>query len=507
MSLAVLSDEDIRTILESLTHEEAGDLQNTLRCALHEYSTGTQSVDAGLIHQPDRTLVHSKTTGATTLFMPSHAPAGHGIKVITVPRSSTESSPPANRPTGSVTLYAPNGDPIGFLHAQTLTAFRTALASSILLTKRTTVHTLTVFGAGLQAYWHIRLALMLRGSTIRHVYILNRRFSENAQGIIRKFYGVPTEAKRREGWEHAQFSVLTPGYGDYPRLQKDYIRAADVIYCCTPSTEDLFEAGILTSHDGRRKGRLIVAVGSYTPQMRELPRDLLLQATKVHTGHLHFHKHAVEGGVIIVDTLDGVLKEAGEIIEAGLEPRQLVELGELVMIRKLAMAEQESQLSSQSLAEVDFMDSQLDLAAPGSAMSMVFGPEIGSGNGDGTRTTTPTTSTDGKRSRSHSTDSSRPNSSGSSLSLPQDQSQHRPSSRQGSRSESGSATTGERLKPQAQHQHQQDSRDDHLARWLSTGNVVYKSVGLGLMDLVVGLEVVRLAREKGLGSHIDGFSS
>jgi len=85
---------------------------------------------------------------------------------------------------------------------------------------------------------------------------------------------------------------------------------------------------MLSRPDGP-KGRLIVAIGSYTPEMREVPVELIRQATavKVHTRRHLFHKHEdiVEGGVVIVDTLDGALKEAGELIEAGLEPRQLVE--------------------------------------------------------------------------------------------------------------------------------------------------------------------------------------
>lgn len=79
--------------------------------------------------------------------------------VVTVSTPHTNSSLPVIKPTGSLTLYSPEGTPIGFLHAQTLTAFRTALASSCLLVKRTNVRTLTVFGCGLQAYWHVRLAL------------------------------------------------------------------------------------------------------------------------------------------------------------------------------------------------------------------------------------------------------------------------------------------------------------------------------------------------------------
>jgi hypothetical protein len=48
-------------------------------------------------------------------------------------------------------------------------------------------------------------------------------------------------------------------------------------------------------------------------------------------------------------------------------------------------------------------------------------------------------------------------------------------------------------------------REDHMCRWLQAGNVIYKSVGLGLMDLTVGMQVVEFAREKGVGAHVAGF--
>ncbi|RWA07325.1 hypothetical protein EKO27_g7779 [Xylaria grammica] len=479
MSLALLSDEDIRNLLESLTREEAESFQDALKSALHEYSTGTQAIATSLYNQPKRTSVYSERTGATTLFMPSSSPVGHGVKVVTVSSPHADHSLPTISPTGSLTLYSPEGNPIGFLHAQTLTAFRTALASSCLLTKRANVRTLTVFGCGQQAYWHIRLALLHRGSTIRTVNIINRQFSENAKNILKRFYSVPMEVKEREGWDQAQFSILTPGYGEYDRLQKEHIRAADVIYCCTPSTEELFDASILTSREGRKKGRLIVAVGSYTKDMRELPGDLLAQATRSHQhGHLHYHKHATEGGVVVVDSLDGALKEAGEITDAGLGPKQLVELGELIMIKRLFREEEDlSRQSTETNSLAESVD-KLDFVSQSSAMSSVFSAGTGSGSSKRSTSQSPSRGTSDARASSPS---------GFRL----------PSFRHHKRTGSQRTTAEEK-------EHQK--RDDHLARWLTSGNVIYKSVGLGLMDLVVGLEIIELATARGVGTRVENFS-
>lgn len=229
-------------------------------------------------------------------------------------------------PIGVVNLFRPDGTPFGIINATALTAFRTALASTCLLARRNHVKTLTVFGSGLQAYWHIRLALMMRGKSIKRIHVINHRWSEKATGLLKRFANIDPEIKQREGWPDTKFGLLIPAFHEYKRLIKEQIREADVIYCCTASQKDLFDGSILTSHEGRRKGRLIVAVGSVTPSNRELPEDLLQLAVKRDDKpHRHFHKHATEGGVIVVDNIGGVLKDAGEIIAANIGPHQMVE--------------------------------------------------------------------------------------------------------------------------------------------------------------------------------------
>lgn len=225
---------------------------------------------------------------------------------------------PVIKPTGAVTVFAPDGSPRGFLHASALTAFRTALASSCLVRLRSTVEDIVVFGAGKQAYWHLRQALLLKGPTVRRITAINRS-KKNAEEMLASLAQVSPELRLREGWQSTTMDAMSPNDEGYEGRLAERLRESDVIMCCTPSTEDLFSADILVSEEGRKKTRLITAVGSYAPHMRELPQKLLLQAFAPN------HDPSVDGGTIVADTIEGALTEAGEFIQGGIQPAQLTE--------------------------------------------------------------------------------------------------------------------------------------------------------------------------------------
>ena len=157
--------------------------------------------------------------------------------------------------------------------------------------------------------------------------------------------------------------------------------------------QPLFPAEFLTHSEGRKKGRLISLIGSYRPHMCEVDPEVLRHAVAPDHGHVHFHKHTARGGVVLVDSLDACMKEAGEIVQAKLSAQQLVEVGELIMVKKAAMRE-------------------IEMGGAG---------------------------------------------------------------------------------------------EPGLKRWLEAGNVIYKSVGLGVMDVCVGEDLVLLAEKKGVGVRIDNF--
>ena len=452
MPLTILSDADVSSLLHSLTCDDIYKLQEGLAEALHEYSTGTQETTGCCsANQPQRIAI-AAPNNRTTLFMPASTSTSRGMKVVSlnvaptpsepslpssssttgsyspsiastisseaVSRTSTASSRSSTTPTtpsspsvslsnlslkptsspsstesttpiGSLQLLTPFGTPYAILAAEELTAFRTALASTLIFRRRNHVHSLTVFGAGKQAYWHIRLALLLRGNDVHHIDIVNRSFAR-AKDLMKKIHTSEDWADLRH--DKLKLSIVSSEYGEYTRLLKEHVRSADVLFLCTPSTYPLFPAEYLTSSEGRKKGRYMSAIGSYRPHMCEIHPDILRQAVAPEHKH-HHHRHAQKEGVIIVDSLDACMKEAGEVKQAGLSPEQLVELGELLMVKKAVMKELEM----------------------------------------------------------------------------------------GGEGEKG------------------------LRRWLEGGNVIYKSVGLGLMDICVGEGVVQLARARGVGTTVEGF--
>jgi hypothetical protein len=158
------------------------------------------------------------------------------------------------------------------------------------------------------------------------------------------------------------------------------------------------------------------------------------------------------------------------------------------MIHGLFKEGNDSATSSQPSTEEDSLSEsidRLDFTSTNSAMSTVYGSTSSDSGSRRSSSKSPT------RTRRDSGSSTARTASPSGLHLPSFLHPHKhTASQQSSPGDKGS-----------------QKRDDHLARWLTSGNVIYKSVGLGAMDLVVGVEVIKLANLKGAGNHIENFSA
>lgn len=392
MALSILSDPDVKRLLAKL---EPSDV-SSFCSALDKHAFQAVSIGDEGRYQCHRQVV-SRPGASSMLFMPATLPEASSVKVVGVPppRDPSSSNAQPKPLVGAIMVFDADGRATGLVNAAEITAFRTSLGSILLYRHRAQTRRVVVFGAGKQALWHLRLALVLRGADIESVTVVNRS-RRRAQELVDRLRQMDREGYATQSG-HVRFSILETGAAAPeaelpPDGLRDAVVDADVIFCTTPSTAPLFPADWLVSERGRGKTRFISAIGSYKLDMQEIDPALLRTVTSRDSPFSGASYHptnetAGDGGIIVVDTREGCALEAGELVKAGIEEEHIVEVGELTHVLE----------------------------------------------------------------------------------------------------------SGER------------AQQDRLAEWLREGLVIYKSVGMGIMDLVIAGELLQQAASRGIGTSLDEF--
>lgn len=222
----------------------------------------------------------------TLLVMPAWQRGRHiGVKLVTVfPDNARRSLPSVMG--AYLLLDGKTGAPLALIDGPALTLKRTAAASALAAgyLARNDAERLLMVGTGALAPHLIMAHATVR--SIRHVLIWGR-----------------TEAKtERLAKAMAKTLAKIPGR---PRIEatadlEGAVRGADIISCATLTEEPLVRGAWL------RPGQHLDLVGGFTPDMREADDD------------------AIRVARVFVDTRDGALKEAGDIVrplEAGIITR------------------------------------------------------------------------------------------------------------------------------------------------------------------------------------------
>ena len=283
--MLLLNAEDVRKALPMNEAIEA------MKKAYASLSNGTAVV-------PLRARLPIPNSEALSLFMPAFVNSQNGdalaIKVVSLF--------PTNPARGlayiqaAVLVFDPEtGRAIALLEGSSLTAIRTGAAggAAIDLLARKDSKVAAIFGAGAQARTQVEAACTAR--PIETVFIYARN-AERAQAFA-------TEMENK-GFAAQEFRVaLSP---------REAIEHADLICTATTSSKPVFDDVDV------KPGTHISAVGSYTPEMQEVPAETLQRAK------------------IFVDSRSASLEEAGDLIQpmqSGLfdETRICGELGEVVL--------------------------------------------------------------------------------------------------------------------------------------------------------------------------------
>jgi ornithine cyclodeaminase len=198
----------------------------------------------------------------SSLFMPGRVGTTSGIKVV--------STVPGN-PAGIVIVFGADGGPLGAVDGPTLTAIRTAAGAGLAtdLLADPSAETMAMLGAGAMAADQIEAIRSVRPITGVRIWsrdIANARSLASAVG------------------------------GSAVATAEEAVRGAEVITTATPARRPLFDARWVAS------GAHVNAIGAFTPEMCELPPELVREA------------------FVAVDDVEAAAAEAGDLIQAGVHP-------------------------------------------------------------------------------------------------------------------------------------------------------------------------------------------
>ncbi|HSJ90147.1 MAG TPA: hypothetical protein VK909_23245, partial [Anaerolineales bacterium] len=256
------------------------------------------SLSSGMAVVPLRIQLSIPHTQALSLFMPAfvHSPSGNALAIKVVSLFPTNPARGLAYIQAAVLVFdAETGQAIALLEGSSLTAIRTGAGSgaAIDLLAREDSKVLSVFGAGAQGRTQLEAACTVR--KIETAYI----FDPNPEKA--KAFADETKAK---GSIPADVRVALDA--------KEAVKNADIICTATTSTKPVFDDRDV------RPGTHISAVGSYTPEMQEVPAETLQRAK------------------IFLDSRAASLVEAGDLIQpmrTGLFDESHIsgEIGEVVL--------------------------------------------------------------------------------------------------------------------------------------------------------------------------------
>ena len=241
---------------------------------------------------PVRMRLEMKEDNANALFMPVYMP---GIKKLGI---KTVTNNIDNGPKGLPIVHAmmllfdsETGSPLAILDGEAITVMRTGAVSGLAtsLLARPDAHTVAIIGTGAQGETQLEAVCAVREISRAYIYDLDR---PKAEAFAAKMG--PT----------LDLDILM---AKSPQV----VETADIICTATPSRKPVF------AHSHLKKGVHINGVGSYKPDMIEIPNQTIAQAK------------------VVVDHTPGCLAEAGDLlqpIDKGMISRAHLhgELGEVV---------------------------------------------------------------------------------------------------------------------------------------------------------------------------------
>ena len=202
---------------------------------------------ANEFYMPPRPVVEHENK--TLMYMPCYTKEIIGTKILSIfPENSKLGLPSID---GVVLLNDhTTGAPIAVMDGQAVTAWRTGAVGGVGIRhlSRKDCHTVGIVGAGVQGFYQAVYACTARD--IHTVYVFNHS-SRDLTDYLERLRKAIADPKV----EVVQCKTV-----------EELVKASDIICTATPS-----EKPVLPNDKELLSGKCIIAIGSYTPQMREIP--------------------------------------------------------------------------------------------------------------------------------------------------------------------------------------------------------------------------------------------
>ncbi len=261
------------------------------------------SLSDGKADVPLRTQLSVPSQDAVSLFMPAYVQDNEGdalvIKVVSLfPKNPERQRSLPLIQAAVLVLDAETGQIVALLEGSSLTAIRTGAGSgaAIDLLARPDSRVVAVFGAGAQGRTQLEAACSVR--KIEEAWVFDP-FIERAEAFARKMAGVGEIPKK--------LRVATNS--------EQALAETDIVCTATTSSTPVFADADV------RSGTHISAIGSYTPEMQEVPPETVARA------------------LVVVDSRSATLAETGDLLkpmQEGLFGEEHIsgEVGEIILGRK-----------------------------------------------------------------------------------------------------------------------------------------------------------------------------
>lgn len=203
------------------------------------------------------------------IIMPGEVGEDVGVKVLSVNDRYSELRVPRIQGL-HIALDGKTLTPRAILDAEALTVLRTSGLSAVAVRwlAPAAARSLLVFGTGPQAVGHALAINAVR--PLDHVVVVGRR-PEAVDDVVAQ--------------------VMAAGIDARAGVAED-VAAVDIVACCTTAADPLFDSSRL------RPEAVVVAIGSHSPQLREVDTDLVRRAT------------------VVVESRESALSQAGDIVLA-----------------------------------------------------------------------------------------------------------------------------------------------------------------------------------------------